>query len=254
MYAVPSLASLKTLLGNRFVIASTLLSGVALLAGCSEVSRNEFVKLENDIQQIRRLQADQRSELEQVREEVRATSGRLDEIEHSQNQRMGRDLSSLREDLTSLKQRVPPPSVVPAELLAIDEKIATSFDSESGEHLRNALTALREADYRRAQEEISIGLATSRDPETVGHLMFWQGVAFDGVNDNRESLRAYNELITNYPRHPRTPAALLRQASVFVRLGDEKAATLTLKKLVKDFPNTAETRAAKERLLAFGVR
>ena len=51
-------------------------------------------------------------------------------------------------------------------------------------------------------------------------------MAADGLGDNRRALAAYGEMIADYPKHPRASLALLRQGSVFIRLGDVNTARL----------------------------
>jgi TolA-binding protein len=78
--------------------------------------------------------------------------------------------------------------------------------------------------------------------------LFWEGVAFDGLHDDRQALRAYAEVVSRYPKSQRAPSSLLRQASVLVRLGDPKAARLSLQKLLDDYPRAPEAAIAKDKL------
>ena len=79
-------------------------------------------------------------------------------------------------------------------------------------------------------------------------VLFWLAVAQEGANANEEAVRRYIEITTRYPKSRRAPLALLRQASVMVRLGDAKTAKLSLKKLVSDYPKSEEAARAKEKL------
>ena len=88
---------------------------------------------------------------------------------------------------------------------------------------------------------------TSSTPKASVPL-FWQGVAFDGLSDNRGALKAYSEVVSRYPKSNRAPSALYRQSLVFVRLGDKKTATLSLRKLLDDYPKSPEAAMAKDKL------
>jgi len=61
-------------------------------------------------------------------------------------------------------------------------------------------------------------------------------------------LRAYTEVATRFPKSNRAPTALYRQALVLVRLGDRKTATLSLRKLVDDYPKSPEAQMAKDKI------
>jgi TolA-binding protein len=84
--------------------------------------------------------------------------------------------------------------------------------------------------------------------DKAGPVLFWLGVAHDGLLDNKGALRAYAESISQYPKSHRAPASLLRQSEVFVRLGDKKTAQLSLRKLIDDYPKSPEVVEARDRL------
>jgi TolA-binding protein len=197
---------------------------------------------------VRSYQAAQTETINSLDSQVRQLSGRVEELEFSQNKRLGSDLSALKEDLSSLRRRVPPPAVVPADALEADEAWARGLPGDSSQLVVDALASLRDGKYsdaitflRNAEE----GLAGS---DKVGVVLFWQGVAFDGMGEDKEALRSYFQVASRTPKSPRAPLSLLRQAAVFSRLGDKKAAKDSLKKLVDDYPRSAEAVEARTKL------
>jgi TolA-binding protein len=169
-------------------------------------------------------------------------------LEFSQNKRLGTDLSALREDLSSLRRRVPPPSVVPAEALESDEAWARSLPGESAQLVTDGLTSLRDGKFsdaltffRNAEEQLS-------GSDKVGVVLFWQGVAYDVMGEDKEALRSYFQVASRSPKSSRAPLSLLRQAAVFTRLGDKKAAKDSLKKILEDYPRSSEASEARVKL------
>ncbi len=225
---------------------SLILFTSLLLTSC--VNNRQLDKLQTSLDDLRGLQAEQTTEIANLREESRELRGRLEELEHTQDQRLGKDLTSLRDDLSTLKRRVPPPPIVPVAALDADEARIPSLPSDMSQPFSEGLLKIREGDFPGAVPILQAALDSSYGPETAGYVLFWLGVANDGLKDNKAALQAYNELVSKYPKHPRAASGLLRQSAVFARLGDKSLATLTLKKLVADFPKSAEAVEAKEKL------
>ena len=216
-----------------------------LLSGCVPASYEQRIKrLESSLNDIRSFQSEQMAQLSSVQQTVRQLSGKTEELEYSANQRYGTDLDSLRQDLSSLKRRVPPPANVPSQPLEEDEVAA----QKAGLTLFvDALTKLRNANYTDALTDLEQAKINAAS-DVMPHLVFWQGITYDGLAEYKNALATYNDFISRFPKHRRAPLALLRQASVFEKLGDAKASEFTLRKLVSDYPNAPEAVAVTSRL------
>lgn len=236
--------------GNRFLELVLVVTVSLGCAGCTEnfVRQPELDRVSTSLSDIRNLQATQTTQIAALENQLRQMVGRLEEMEHAQNTRVDSDLSALKNDLSNLQRRVPPPAIVPATALDEDEggiqKLPEAMQAPMGEGFR----ALRSGSYAEAlahfKEAYDYGYG--KDPSAIAG--FWIGVAYDGLGSNREALTAYHDVATRFPKNRRTALALLRQGSVLVRLGDSKTAALTFKKIISEFPKTAEADRAKERL------
>lgn len=228
-----------------------MLISTLLLCSCGEQMtkiKQDMGKLTQSMSDIRNYQAEQTTQLESLRSEVRDLTGRLDMIEHSQTSRIGSDISNLKNDLTTLRRRVPPPKLVPEGPLEADEVLVSSLPDEVGRLLNDSLQNLREGNYEVAVPALRSALDESAGKDWSANILFWLGVAYDGLNDNRNALASYHEIVSRFGKNPRAPMALSRQASVFLRLGDKSSAKLTLKKLIADYPKSDEVALAKDRL------
>jgi TolA-binding protein len=226
----------------------SLIPVVAVCSSCTAGLEQSVKKLERSVADLRAYQAEQTETINAMDSQLKVMSGRLEELEFSQNKRIGTDLSALRADLTSLRKRVPPPSIVPASELEVDEVWANSLPPEVGATFLDGLSRLREAKYTEAISLLQDAAEKLDGNDKAGVVLFWQGVAYDGASDDRGALRAYSEVVSRYPRSPRAPSSLLRQSSVFMRFGDSKTAALSLKKLIDDYPRAPEAERAKEKL------
>ena len=226
-----------------------LLVALSLSSGCATVGVSKDIdRLERSITDLRALQSEQTDAVSSLESQVRALSGRLEELEFAQNKRFGSDLSALKEDVSSLRRRVPPPAVVPLPELEADEAWASNLSAESAQVFTDALNLLREAKFADALPLLKSVVENAAATPKAAVPLFWQGVAFDGLSDNRGALKAYSEVVARFPKSNRAPSALFRQSGVFVRLGDKKTATLSLRKLLDDYPKSPEAPRAKDKL------
>lgn len=241
----------------KTIISTTLVAASLLVVGCqppgSQV-RPEVDKIRRAVDDLRSTQADQGARLDSIQSEMRELAGRLEELEHSTDTKIGGDLSAIKRDVGNLSKRVPPPAIVPASALEMDEGITDDMPAEIGTPFAEALQKLREGNFDQALPLLqeAFDRAYASDSQFSPQVLFWSGVAHDGVGDHKNALKAYHEFLTRFGKNPRAPLALLRQASVFVRLGDTKIAKVTLKKLIADFPKSSEAFQAKDKLKSLG--
>ncbi|MCO6431708.1 MAG: tetratricopeptide repeat protein [Deltaproteobacteria bacterium] len=221
------------------------------LSACGEsLSRlkQDINRLEQSISDVRGFQAEHTAQISELRSELRVVNGRLDEIQHSQTSSIGTDLSALKQDLSSIKRRVPPPPIVPADALEADETFVSNLPPDVAKLFGDALLEIRQANFSTSIPMLRSALDISYGRDWSANILFWLGVSYDGTDDNRNALASYNEVVSRFSRHERAPLALLRQSAVFVRLGDVQSAKLTLRKLVADYPKSKVVGTAKEKL------
>lgn len=235
---------------NTLKKSPILLCLIALsLSSCGTVALQDDVKrLQSGINDLRSFQAEQTTKITSLETEMHQLSGRIEELEFAQNKKLGSDLTDLKKDLTDLRRRVPPPSIVPAMALEVDESRLSNMPTELSDPFKAAFEDLRGGQFADAESRLKEVLDLSHGTEWVADAMFWIGVARDGQGNSKEALQAYLSVVNDFPKNKKAAAALLRQAAVFVKLGDHKTAKLTLNKLISNFPKSEEALRAKERL------
>ena len=224
-----------------------LIGVVALFSGCAAGS-GSIKSLERSIADLRAMQSEQTEALSSLDSQLRTLAGRVEELEFSQNKRIGSEVSALKEDLSNLKRLVPPPAAVPVPELEADEAWASNLPADQAQIFVDGLALVREGKFADALPLLrEVSERNAGSPKGAVPL-FWQGIAHDGLADNRGALRAYTEVAARFPKSNRAPTALYRQALVLVRLGDRKTATLSLRKLVDDYPKSPEAPMAKDKI------
>jgi len=222
-----------------------------LFSGCSQNTSKlvtDVTRLQKELNDLRGFQAEQTSQISSLQDRLREVSGRIEELEYSQQRRLGGDIDRLKSDLSNLKRRVPPPAVVPLAQLERDESMIPTLPPETGRLFDDALVALREAKFSESATLLNECLAQSYKAAWYPNVLFWLAVAHEGSGDFKSSLRYYYELSTDYSKHERAALALLRQGSILIRLGDTPSAKLSFQKLIAQYPKSAEASQAKGRL------
>ena len=200
-------------------------------------------RLEDDVADLRRFQAEQTTEISSIQTRLRQVSGKVEEVQYGSQLAHGGVKIAPPQDA-----RPPVPRGVPeAELLA-DEGLSQKLPPPVSRPFNQALATIRRGDYRAALPLLRQALDYNYDEKVVANLLFWVGVANDGIRQYRDALAAYHDIVSRYPKHVRAPQTLLRQAEVFVQLKDKPTARLTLKKLVAEHPKTKEASLARQRL------
>ena len=93
-----------------------------MVSGCGAATLSRDVEtLQRSVNDLRAMQSEQTDIVNSLDSQVKALAGRLEEMEFAQNKRFGSDLTGLKEELSSLRRRVPPPAVVPVPELEADE-------------------------------------------------------------------------------------------------------------------------------------
>ena len=239
----------------KSIFNEALLKGIGftvicvLLSSCGiEALQNDVSRVQSSINDLRSFQAEQTTKISTLESELRQMSGRVEELEYAQNKRLGTDLNDLKRDVTELRRRVPPPAIGPASLLELDEARVGNMPQEVGSIFEQAFEALRAGKFEVSKERMMNAVVVAKGTELVADAYFWLAVSEDGLQNPKEALESYHELVSAFPKNRKAPLGLLRQASVFVKLGDNKVAKLTLNKLIADFPKSEEAKRAKERL------
>jgi TolA-binding protein len=106
------------------------------------------------------------------------------------------------------------------------------------------------------------GFAEShRDSALADNALYWAARCYVLMGDATpgRSTEFYNQAIskfydvgTSYPKGEKTPAALLEQGDLFIRIGDVPDARIVFSRLIRDYPRSKEAAAARQRLVDLG--
>jgi tol-pal system protein YbgF len=112
-----------------------------------------------------------------------------------------------------------------------------------------AYELFREAKYDKSREGFEYFLKLHPDTEFSDNAQFWIGECYYFEKKYEKAIVEYDKVVKKYPEGNKIPFALLKQGLSFEKLGDKASAKLLLQQVIRDFPNTSQSRIARAKLL-----
>jgi tol-pal system protein YbgF len=105
-------------------------------------------------------------------------------------------------------------------------------------------------EYQLALEESESFLAEYPDDPLGEEVFFTRGQCLMELGRHADALKEFSTILQRYPRGKRSPGALLRMAVSYDAMGQEELAAGVVRRLLKEYPNSEEAKAAEERFSA----
>ena len=205
-------------------------------------------KLENrnqdDITDIRTLQAEQSATIRRLESEIRELNGVIQELEYLVQNK----IDTLDEQVNSFSERMPPPEGVSPALLSKDSESIGAMQADEAELFSHGLSLLRKGAFARSREKFQEFLVKSPDSNFSDNSLYWVGVSYEKQGQYDRAIVAYSDVYQLYPKSDRVPDALFRLAVTFTKTKSIEEAVLTLEKLIEEHPASTYTSRAKDRL------
>lgn len=259
-----------------------------LFASC--VSNKEFVYLNDQIitlnkrvtgieeslgqslQPISSNQAQARVEIDQLKEDIKQISGRVEDNEHLIRRTVEKDLGAqdaVKSDLSNLLPRVEElervvnqhSGYLNLENIKVQEKAAVDNVEEPGEKETSekpkareteqydlAIVAYKNEKFEQAIDGFKRFIKEFPKSDLADNAQFWIGESYMALKQYEQAILAYQEVIKKYPKENKVPNAMLRQAIAFLEINDKTSSKLLLNKLIKEYPKSSEAEIAKTKL------
>jgi tol-pal system protein YbgF len=117
-----------------------------------------------------------------------------------------------------------------------------------GDQFAKALSMFKAQQYVDAYKAFEQVLAQNPRGDEAAETLFYMGEALFARGEYDLAILDYQKVISNHAGHPRTPTALLKQGMSFEKLTDNETAKIIYKKLIADYPESAEASTAEQQL------
>lgn len=228
--------------------------------------REEFARSREATEQALRQQAaSTRAQIDEVRDEIRALNGRIEELEHALRQQRpaggdGADrprdekLARLEETNAQTAQRLArleqhlklEPLAAPTSRIK-PEGSATKIVSEA-ELYNKARQSFEQGNMGAARKGFEEFLANYPGSDNADNAQFWIGETFYQEKSYEKAILEYQKVIEKYPQGNKVSSALLKQGLAFLSLKDRVNSRLIFEELVRKHPKTSEAKVAADKL------
>jgi tol-pal system protein YbgF len=229
--------------------------------------QEEFAKMrESNDQALRQQAATLRAQIDELREEVRDVTGRLEEMQHAQRQaqasgepadRRPEDRLSRLEDASTLTNqrlarieqqlKLEPLPAVPKSDKTRPESPTAKVPTEE-EFYNRAKLSFDQGNMPQARKGFEDLIKAYPGSDNADNAQFWIGETYYREKAFEKSILEYQKVIEKYPKGNKVPAALLKQGYAFLSLGDKVNSRLIFEELVRKYPKSSEAKAAADKL------
>ncbi len=271
---------------NRYRLTAGVIILSSLLFFISCAQNQEWIKYTNDqisslkkrtdalenntgskIDNIVSNQASLMADIESLKSEMRALTGRIEDTEHLVKRNLEMELGdsdgggSIAERLNRLEKMVKeqqkylglePFVNVPSEGSAGSGEFA-DLDAISMENkprdealYETSLLLYKKERFEEALSGFKSFLDEYPKSDLADNAQYWIGECFMSMKQYKEAAIAFDDVIKKYPDENKVPGAYLRQAIAMQELGDTTSTKVLLKKLIKSYPDSPEAKRAKE--------
>lgn len=201
-----------------------------------------LTRLNESNEQVRRSLLDLNAQLEALRSDNARLRGQQEQLlrDVSELQRQQKDIAQGVDE--RMRKLEPQKVTVDGKEFLADPEETRQYDA--------AIKLLRGGDFAGASTALASFVRSYPASGYSDSARFWLGNALYGKRDYKESVATFRSFLSAAPTHPKAPEALLAVANTQVEMKDSKSARATLNELLKNYPQSEASVAAKERLAA----
>jgi tol-pal system protein YbgF len=208
--------------------------------------------LKDEFSALRRSDADLQASLDGVRTDMQALAGKVDDYAVG-TKKSADQLVRYREDvdrrIVAIEDRI---VKLQAAVDELNKKVqergqgAGNGDAAQMETLyQKGLESFKAGDMPATRTQLTAFIDQQPEHELVSNARYWIGETFYSEKNYEQAILEFQEVIKQFPKKEKAPAAMLKQALSFKALKDVKSSRYVLGKLVQDYPKSEEAKRAR---------
>jgi tol-pal system protein YbgF len=198
--------------------------------------------IRKDMDTIRMGSADLQASQDTIRVDMREMSGKADDLKilvqksvedgKFQKEEADRRLATMETRLAILEKK-----------LGEQQPSATTPNLSTPEGVYGeGLAAFKAGEMQKARDYFTRVIDQNPNHAMVPNCHYWTGETYYSEKKFEQAILAFQEVIKNYPKSDKAPAALLKQGLSFKNIGDKKSARYVLNKLKDDYPKSEDAK------------
>ncbi|NLD37975.1 MAG: tol-pal system protein YbgF [Desulfatiglans sp.] len=212
-------------------------------------------------------QASLMADIDTLRSDMRALTGRIEETEYLVKRNLEKELGdsngggSIAERVNRLERMVKEqqrylglepfvtiPSGGSPDSGGFADLDSISMDNKPKDEALydTSLILYQKEQFKEALSGFRSFLAEYPKSDLADNAQFWIGECYMSMGQYKEAVKAFDDVIKKYPDANKVPGAYLRQAIAWRELDDITTTKLLLNRLIKTYPKTPEAKRAEE--------
>jgi len=201
--------------------------------------------LRNEMATMRKGSADLQASQDAIRVDMQEMSGKADDVKilvqksieegKFQKEEAERRLAVMEDRLAKLENK----------LGSQQASADTPNDSTPEGIYERGIAAFKAGEMQKARDLFILVVEQKPTHALIPNCHYWIGETYYSEKNYEQAILAFQEVIKNYPKNDKAPAALLKQGMSFKNIGDKKSARYVLNKLKDDYPKSEDAKKAK---------
>ncbi|MRR58564.1 MAG: tol-pal system protein YbgF [Deltaproteobacteria bacterium] len=201
--------------------------------------------LRNEMAAIRKGTADLQASQDTIRVDMQEMSGKADDvkilvqksIEEGKflKEETERRLEAMEDRLAKLEKKIGD-----QQTAAIGPSVSTPEGIYEG-----GLAAFKAGEMQKARDHFDRVIEQHPTHALVPNCHYWIGETYYSEKNYEQAILAFQDVIKNFSKSDKTPAALLKQGMSFMNIGDKKSARYVLNKLKDDYPQSEDAKKGR---------
>ncbi len=214
-------------------------------------AREEDKNVKSDFTALRKNDADLQANLDSLKSELQNLTGRLED-QGLAVRKPAEELTRYREDtdrrIVALEDRIVKLQVAVDELnKRLKEGVASAgaTPATADALYLKGLEIFKNGNLPEARSHLTRFIEQHPDHDLVANARYWIGETYYGEKSYEQAILEFQEVIKQYPKKEKAPAAMLKQALSFKALKDVKSTQYLLRRLTTDYPKSEEAKRAR---------
>jgi len=201
--------------------------------------------LRNEMATMRKGSADLQASQDTIRVDMQEMSGKADDVKilvqksieegKFQKEETERRLAAMEDRLAKLEKMIG----------AQQSTASTPSDSTPEGIYERGIASFKAGEMQKARDHFDRVIEQHPTHALIPNCHYWIGETYYSEKNYEQAILAFQEVIKNFPKSDKTPAALLKQGLSFKNIGDKKSARYVLNKLNDDYPRSEDAKKGK---------
>jgi tol-pal system protein YbgF len=232
---------------KKYFIGLGLLATLSFSA-CANQGSGADSQLMKEVRDMRLQQAEQGSNIEELKNQVRELNGKLEEVQFAgarPTQPAGTGYNGnarMKEGAATVAAGVSP------LLISQDEQAIARISGPAADLFRSGLNQVKVGGFSDSLRTFGKFVVENPGTAFTDNGMYWLGVSYDQLGQYDLAIEKYSMIYKDYPAEDRAPDALLNLGESFLKIGDKTAAIDSWNIIIDEYGNTEVAKRAKIRI------